>query len=228
MRRYLVPITLLLALVLAAIAQRPTTATPTGESADSYLPIAALPFPPTATPTATLTATPEPTATATLTATPEPTATQQPTGTGVFYRNLLEYYDWSGTMTYGFVRFWNGSPAFGGPSNFHVYVALDCGGLYRSSDLDGTGYYQIPINGFPSLPLECPGRAWLMKGPVGSEQRVSNDFAIDTRNGSCWRMDFIECQAGDPSASCQLPTGQAALGRLEIVQTESAIAAPCP
>ena len=87
------------------------------------------------------------------------------------------------TLAFDFVHFADGSPAWGGPENFHIYVTL-AGATHRSSDLDATGYWQIPINGFPAPPIRAAGQAWVTHGSGDNERRVSENFDFDINNGT--------------------------------------------
>lgn len=193
MRRFALPLILLLALVLVAVMQTTTTASPRGEN-NEFLPIVLKQ--PTPTPLPTSTPTPRPTA----------TATPAVEGTGVFIRENLDYNGSAGTKVWGFVRFFDGTPAFGGEDNYHVYVDFECGGRYEGHILDDTGYYSININGPPATPLKCDGYSWLAFGPddePGEQIRLSEYFDFDTDNGSCPQMDWKECSTTSNRDACQ-------------------------
>lgn len=179
-------------LVLLTSQQMSYAEQPAGVSEHNFLPIVSREMPiPTATPTATML--------------PTATPTMAPVGNGIYRRDSITYYPgYTGTKAFGFVRFFDGSPAWGGPDNFHVWVCFDGGqGCYRSTHLDASGYYDVNINGAPAPPIQGPGFAYLARGQFDQEVRVSQNFAIDTSAGSCWRMDWIECGTGSPDPVCQ-------------------------
>jgi hypothetical protein len=220
MRRQIPIVFFFLALLFLALGQAISSATPRGEESEyAYLPLVA--NIPTVTPTAT--ATPAPTMT------PLPTATSVPQGSGVYRNDFTHYYpNFTGTKAFGFVRFFDGGPAFGGPNNYHVWVCFNGGqGCFRSSDLDGTGYYDMPINGFPAQPIRASGYAWVTHGLVGQEQRVSQNFPFDTNNGTCWRMDFIECTEGSTDPQCSLPNAHFA-AIASAVEGADSVQGTCP
>lgn len=201
MRRSLFVVAVLALLLLGAL-QSVSQATPQGGGTETYMPVVMK--------------------MATFTPTPQPEV-----GNGIFKRELLTYYpEYTGTKSFGFVRFFSGEPAFGGPNNFHVWVCFTGGqGCYRSTDLDSTGYYDVNINGAPAAPIKAPGVAYVTKGPFGSEIKVSQDFPFDTTNGSCWRMDWIECGTNSTEPACQGPTTQL---YAELTQLPAAPDGTCP
>jgi hypothetical protein len=226
MQRYLLPSVLILALLLVGLAQLTAPVPSQGQGTNPlYGPIVmkapeATPVPPTATASPTETPTMTPTA----------TSTQVPSneGNGVYKLTNLRYYpNYSGTLAFGFVHFADGSPAWGGPENFHVYVTL-AGATHRSSDLDATGYWQIPINGFPAPPIRAAGQAWVTHGSGDNERRVSENFDFDTNNGTCWQLDFRECTESDTDPVCQLAVNGYVVEPYEATEAADIAGGTCP
>lgn len=195
MRRYLTLAAVLFILLGVAWSQHQANQVTAQSGEMTYLPMTLLQ--PTHTPTATATMVP-------------PTATTAPAGTGVYRRQGdIQYRKWEGTKLYGFIYFFDGTPnTFGGPNGYRPVVCFDgTGCLGTGNAVDSTGYYDFPINGPPAKPIETTGHVFLVNGP--NAQRVSNNVPIDTRNGSCFRIDFIECGAGDSSAQCRITDSMA-------------------
>jgi hypothetical protein len=232
MQRYLLPSVLILALLLVGLAQL-TTPIPSQGQGDNplYGPIVLKAPEATLTSTPTMTPTPSPTETPTMT--PTATSTEVPptpsnNGNGVYKLTNLRYYpNYNGTLAFGFVHFADGSPAWGGPENFHVYVSLG-GATHRSSDLDATGYWQIPINGFPAPPIRAAGHAWVTHGSGGNERRVSENFNFDTNNGTCWQLDFRECTESDTDPVCQLAVNGYVVEPYEATEAADIAGGTCP
>lgn len=201
MRRFLFAVALILMLGLVAYTQGTLGATPQG-NINTYNPIVYGPAP---TPTATATIPVPPTATA--------TATVVAQGTGVFKKERSTLYQPLTNQEIsacGFIRFYDGTPAFGGPDGFHAQACLDRSGSceYKSSHLDASGYYQISIEAFTNLPSNGGGSIFVTLGD--DDERVSNSYRWDFRDvpegavGTTVRMDFIECRVDDTSESCDL------------------------
>ncbi len=200
MRRFLFAAALIVMLGLVAYSQRTITANP-GGSINTYNPLVYGAAP---TPTATATV-PVPTATATLV----------PEGTGVFKKNGNTAYRDPGFLNIsacGFIRFYDGTPAYGGPDGFGAQGCLDATGScqYYSPQVDATGYYELPIESYYEIPTEGGGTIYATQGTGSDRQRVSNGFSFDFEDveddwtGVTIRIDFIECRVGDTSESCNL------------------------
>jgi hypothetical protein len=221
MQRYLLPSVLILALLLVGLAQLTTPVPSQGQGTNPlYGPIVlkapeATAVPPTEVPPTEVPPTEVP-----------PTPSNQ--GNGVYKLTNLRYYpNYNGTLAFGFVHFADGSPAWGGPENFHVYVSL-AGATHRSSDLDATGYWQIPINGFPAPPIRAAGQAWVTHGSGDNERRVSENFNFDTNNGTCWQLDFRECTESDTDPVCQLAVNGYVVEPYETTEAADIAGGTCP
>lgn len=203
MRRSLLGFMLLLALLLAAVAQHTTTATPTGGTTDTYMPIVRS-FP---TPTATLT----------------PTATATPgTGTGIFKKNgdtvYAEQENYTGAC--GFILFYDGRPAYGGDNGFSAELCMDDHGCSFSAPVDATGYYEIALHDGNIL---GDGELYVLKGR--GRERVSRYYGVDTTQGdsatsTLIRMDFIECRQGDTNNNCTLTAADETRLEAQIAELE--------
>lgn len=200
MRRLLFAAALVLMIGLASYSQGTITATPQGEI-ETYNPLVYGPAPsPTPSPTV-----PAPTA----------TATSVPQGTGIYKKQRSTLYQPlpnEEISACGFIRFYDGSPAYGGPDGFHAEACLDRSGRceYYSSHLDASGYYQISMEAYTDLPSNGGGTIYVTKGNEDDYERISNGYRWDFRDvpdgavGVTIRMDFIECSVDDPSSSCTL------------------------
>ncbi len=196
MRRILFATALILMLGLIAYSQRTINATSQG-NITTYNPIVYGPVP-TPTPSPTV---PVPTA----------TATSVPQGTGVFKKDGNTVYRDPGFQNIsacGFIRFWDGTPAFGGPDGFSAEACLDetnrC--QYFSPPVDASGYYEIPIESYIDIPSDGGGAIYATKGR--ERDRVSPGFRWDFSDveegsiGVTIRIDFIECRVGDTNEAC--------------------------
>lgn len=203
MRRSLLGFTLLLALLLAAVAQHTTTATPAGGTVDTYMPLVR------SNPT------PTPTLTPTITATPS-------TGTGVFKRNgdtvYAEQQNYTGAC--GFILFFDGRPAYGGEDGFSAEFCMDSHGCAFSAPVDWSGYYEIALHDGNLL---GDGEIYVLKGE--GRERVSRYFGVDTTQGdsitsTLIRMDFIECRQGDTGGNCTLTAADESRLEAQIAELE--------
>lgn len=201
MRRFLFAVALILMLGLVAYTQRTLSANPQG-TINNFSPLV-YSAPPTPTPTNTPVAS----------ATPTATATVVPQGTGVFKKERSTIYQPlpnEEISACGFIRFYDGTPAYGGPDGFHAEACLDRSGRcgYKSSHLDASGYYQISMEAYTDLPTNGGGAIFVTLGR--DDERLSNNYRWDFRDvpegafGTTIRMDFIECRVDDPSEGCDL------------------------
>lgn len=192
MRRYLLAGLVIVALVILAVSQSAISASQAGTN-QNYLPIALVQPTPTASPTPI----------ATATATPNPNA-----GSGFFKKDGSTGYgtvDYRNTYACGFIRFFDGTPAFGGSDGFHAEVCPDATGrCYPSTDLDASGYYQVDIEAFQRLTGEGTFQVYL--GDNEEFEYVSNRYGFDFDDGPdglgvVVRMDFIECRVGEDASN---------------------------
>ncbi|MBA3531630.1 MAG: hypothetical protein H0T73_06925 [Ardenticatenales bacterium] len=216
MRRYLPVGLLLLAFVVITFAQYQTSVT-AQQSQPLYIPVTLMQ--PTHTPVATLVPT--------VTASPTSGAV---TGTGVY--KLLRapsYSSYGGTKLYGFLYFASGMPnTFGGVDGYRPVVCFDgTGCLGQGNPVDNSGYYEFSINGPPAKPITATGYVFIVNG--NPAVRVSNNAPIDTRNGTCFRVDFIECAQGDMSSQCTITdqvAGEESQFQLRVSSPDAPLACP--
>lgn len=200
MRRYLIAGLVLVAFVVLAVTQRTISASYQGGDNQNYLPIVlSLPTP---------TALPTPVASATPTMPANPNA-----GSGIYKKDGNTAYsalDYANTNACGFIRFFDGSPAFGGPEGLHADVCPDATGrCYPSTDLDASGYFQVDIEAFQRLTGDGYFRVY--EGDDDEFAFVSNQYGFDFDDGPpgigiTVRMDFIECRVGEEATNprCRL------------------------